>query len=50
MQTGPDTVVVVESVPNGFSSTAVGAEAEFSVVLVGKSSTSLSVADGLILG
>jgi hypothetical protein len=50
MQTGPDTVVVVESVPNGFSSTAVGAEAEFSVVLVGKSSTALSVADGLILG
>ncbi len=50
MQTGLDTVVVLESVPNGFSSTALGAEAEFSVVLVGKSSTSLSLADGLILG
>jgi hypothetical protein len=48
-QSGADTVITFESVPNGFSSDATGNAAEFTVTLMGVDSTKLSFEDGLIL-
>jgi len=48
-QSGADTVIFFESVPNGFSSDAAGNAAEFTVTLMGVDATKLSFVDGLIL-